>query len=77
MPPLLLVVGANADDPLQMYLTDIMTVAVNLAGIPAISIPAGASNDDQMPVGLQLMAAQKHDKELLDFAAALEMELQK
>ena len=70
-------VGANVDDPLQMYLTDIMTVAVNLAGIPAISIPAGASNDDQMPVGLQLMAAQKHDKELLDFAAALETELQK
>ena len=59
-----------------MYLTDIMTVAVNLAGIPAISIPAGVSSDDQMPVGLQLMAAQKHDKELLDFAAALENELQ-
>lgn len=69
------VIGANADDPLQMYLTDIMTVAVNLAGIPAISIPAGVSADDNMPVGLQIMAAQKQDKELLDFAASLETEL--
>ena len=62
--------------PLQMYLTDIMTVAVNLAGIPAISIPAGVSSDDQMPVGSATYGRQKQDKELLDFAAALEMELQ-
>lgn len=63
-------IGENAEDPLQMYLTDIMTVAVNLAGIPAISIPAGLS--DGLPVGLQLIAAQRQDRELLAAAKATE-----
>lgn len=63
-------IGENAEDPLQMYLTDIMTVAVNLAGIPAVSVPVGTSND--MPVGLQLMAAQRNDKQLLMAAQAAE-----
>jgi len=63
-------IGENADDPLQMYLTDIMTVAVNLTGSPAISIPCGES--EGLPVGLQLMAAQKADRELLAFADATE-----
>jgi aspartyl-tRNA(Asn)/glutamyl-tRNA(Gln) amidotransferase subunit A len=63
-------IGENIDDPLQMYLTDIMTVAANLAGIPAISIPTGLAND--LPVGLQLMAAQKHDRDLLIAARAAE-----
>lgn len=62
--------GENTDDPLQMYLTDIMTVAANLSGNPAISIPAGLSNG--LPVGLQLIGAQKADKQLLEFAAATE-----
>ena len=63
-------IGANAEDPLQMYLTDIMTVAVNLVGVPAISIPAGDVNG--LPVGLQLIAPQRHDKELLGLAAKAE-----
>jgi aspartyl-tRNA(Asn)/glutamyl-tRNA(Gln) amidotransferase subunit A len=63
-------IGENADDPLQMYLTDIMTVAVNLAGVPAISIPCGVSND--LPVGLQLIAPQSHDRALLELAQAAE-----
>jgi aspartyl-tRNA(Asn)/glutamyl-tRNA(Gln) amidotransferase subunit A len=63
-------IGANVDDPLQMYLTDIMTVAANLAGVPAISIPCGLS--ENLPVGLQLFAAQKHDRELLALAAKAE-----
>lgn len=63
-------VGQNADDPLQMYLQDVMTVAINLVGIPAISIPAGL--DGKLPVGLQLMAAQKHDRHLLALAHAAE-----
>ena len=58
--------GENADDPLQMYLADIMTVAVNLVGIPAISVPAGTTNG--LPVGLQLMAPQRHDRDLLTLA---------
>jgi aspartyl-tRNA(Asn)/glutamyl-tRNA(Gln) amidotransferase subunit A len=63
-------IGQNAHDPLQMYLTDIMTVAVNLVGIPAVSIPAGAA--ENLPVGLQLMAAQTHDRALLSVAKATE-----
>lgn len=62
--------GANVTDPLQMYLSDIMTVAVNLVGIPAISVPAGEVKN--MPVGLQLMAPQHHDKQLLEIAKAYE-----
>ena len=63
-------IGENAHDPLQMYLTDIMTVAVNLVGIPAISIPAGKVQD--LPVGVQIMAPQKHDRALLGLAQAIE-----
>lgn len=63
-------IGQNSEDPLQMYLTDIMTVAANLVGVPAISIPAGLSNG--LPVGLQLIAPQKKDKELLALAAKTE-----
>lgn len=66
-------IGANTDDPLQMYLMDIMTVAASLAGIPAISIPAG--DTDGLPVGLQIMAAQKHDSELLAAAKHTEEQL--
>lgn len=63
-------IGENVDDPLQMYLTDIMTVAVNLVGIPAISIPGGTVND--LPVGVQLMAPQHYDRKLLGVAHKLE-----
>jgi aspartyl-tRNA(Asn)/glutamyl-tRNA(Gln) amidotransferase subunit A len=61
--------GSAVDDPLTMYLADIMTVAVNLVGIPAISIPA-KDKVGNMPVGLQFMAPQKHDKQLLETALA-------
>lgn len=63
-------IGENAEDPLQMYLTDIMTVAMNLTGAPAISVPAGDVNG--LPVGLQLIAPQRADRELLVAAAAAE-----
>ena len=63
-------IGANVADPLKMYLTDIMTVAVNLAGVPAISVPAGTV--EGLPVGLQFMAAQRGDRELLAAAARAE-----
>lgn len=62
--------GEYVSDPLQMYLSDIMTVAVNLVGIPAISMPCG--NADGLPVGVQLMAPQKHDLQLLGVAKAVE-----
>jgi len=63
-------IGAKSGDPLQMYLNDIMTVAANIAGIPAISLPAGQA--DNLPVGLQIMAPQKADRELLAVAKAFE-----
>jgi len=63
-------IGENANDPLQMYLSDVMTVGANLIGNPAISLPAGQS--DGLPIGLQLMAAQRADKELLALARQTE-----
>jgi aspartyl-tRNA(Asn)/glutamyl-tRNA(Gln) amidotransferase subunit A len=63
-------IGENIKNPLQMYLTDIMTVAVNLAGNAAISLPAGEI--DGLPVGLQLMAPQRADRELLALAKQAE-----
>lgn len=63
-------IGQNTNDPLKMYLTDIMTVSANLTGIPAVSIPAGKHNG--LPVGLQIMAKQGDDKELLELAKTIE-----
>ncbi len=63
-------IGENTDDPLKMYLTDIMTVGANLAGIPAVSLPAGKV--DNLPVGLQLMADSRKDKLLLNISNKME-----
>jgi len=59
--------GEKADDPLQMYLSDIYTVSANLAGIPGISIPAGVDKQD-LPVGLQLLGKQFDEATLLRVA---------
>jgi len=61
-------IGENIHNPMQMYLADIMTVGASLVGVPAIAIPAGLAND--LPVGLQIIGAQKSDRGLLGFAAA-------
>lgn len=57
-------------DPIDMYLADIMTVAANLAGIPAISMPSGLV--DNLPVGLQIMAAQGDEAKLFTAAGSFE-----
>jgi len=62
--------GKNTEDPLQMYLEDMMTVAPSLVGIPAISVPAGTVRG--LPVGLQILAAQRADRQLLGAAKAFE-----
>lgn len=56
-------------DPLTLYLEDIFTIPANLAGLPAISIPNGLTGDN-MPVGIQLMGAQKNDRSVLKAAYA-------
>ena len=58
--------GSRIDDPISMYLSDIYTVSVNLAGLPAISIPAGFSNG--LPVGMQIIGNYFHEARLLNVA---------
>lgn len=69
-PSLAFKIGENSSDPLKMYLADILTVAANLVGVPSISVPCGKSSG--LPVGLQIMAPQKHDRELLGLTKAFE-----
>jgi aspartyl-tRNA(Asn)/glutamyl-tRNA(Gln) amidotransferase subunit A len=61
--------GESLDDPLQMYLADANTVPVNLANLPAISVPAGES--DGLPVGLQLVAPAFGERTLVRAGSAL------
>ncbi len=63
--------GEKADDPVSMYLQDIYTIAVNLAGLPGISIPAPASNG--MPVGLQLIGNYFDEARILNVAHQLQL----
>lgn len=63
-------IGEKADDPLQMYLADVLTLAQPLAGIPAISIPAGMA--DGLPVGLQIMSRAFQEEKMLRVAYAYE-----
>ncbi|MEX0385451.1 Asp-tRNA(Asn)/Glu-tRNA(Gln) amidotransferase subunit GatA [Spiribacter onubensis] len=58
--------GAKSDDPVQMYLSDIFTIAVNLAGLPALSVPAGFGGG--RPVGLQLIGNHFDEARLLGAA---------
>lgn len=63
--------GENTSDPIKMYLADIMTVPASLAGIPAISVPAG-KNASGLPIGVQLMAKRREDAALLALARSME-----
>lgn len=64
--------GEHTADPVQMYLADIMTVPASLAGLPAISVPAGA-NAEGLPIGVQLIGNYRTDKALLELAASVEV----
>ena len=66
-------IGARAEDPLAMYLTDIATISANLAGIPGISVPAGFDKDG-MPIGLQVLAPQLKEADLFNFSYKFEQE---
>ncbi len=67
--------GHNSEDPLAMYLSDILTLSTNLAGIPAISVPGGFTGDG-LPVGVQLQGRHFAEAELLRFAWNLQQSLQ-
>ncbi|HEY2763246.1 MAG TPA: Asp-tRNA(Asn)/Glu-tRNA(Gln) amidotransferase subunit GatA [Pseudonocardiaceae bacterium] len=65
-------IGERTDDPLAMYLSDLCTIPANLAGNAALSVPAGLSADDGLPVGLQVMAPALADDRAYRVAAAYE-----
>jgi aspartyl-tRNA(Asn)/glutamyl-tRNA(Gln) amidotransferase subunit A len=63
--------GENTEDPLKMYLADLMTVAPSLAGLPATSVPSG-TGENNLPVGLQIIGKQRSDALLFALAKQLE-----
>ncbi|MEK7683767.1 MAG: Asp-tRNA(Asn)/Glu-tRNA(Gln) amidotransferase subunit GatA, partial [Nitrospirota bacterium] len=63
--------GEKTEDPLQMYLSDIFTISVNLAGIPAISIPCGFTSNN-LPIGLQIIGKHFDEESILKAAYAYE-----
>lgn len=68
-------IGEKSDDPLALYLEDIYTVPVNLAGLPGISIPCGNGRDSEMPVGFQIIGKLFGEETLLKAAYQLEQTL--
>jgi aspartyl-tRNA(Asn)/glutamyl-tRNA(Gln) amidotransferase subunit A len=64
--------GENTEDPIKMYLADIMTVPPSLAGLPAISVPAG-NNAAGLPIGVQLIGQRRSDARLMALARSLEV----
>lgn len=64
-------IGENTDDPLKMYATDICTITVNIAGLPAISVPCGKDSKN-LPIGLQLIGEKFTEQKLLNTAYTYE-----
>ena len=65
-PSVAFAIGEKADDPITMYLSDIYTIAVNLAGLPGMSVPAGLVNG--LPAGLQIIGNYFEEARLLNVA---------
>lgn len=65
-------IGSKSDNPLEMYLADICTVSVNIAGLPAISIPVGKDKEG-MPIGMQLIGNKFQEETILNAAYTIEM----
>jgi len=68
-------IGEKANDPLAMYLNDVATIPVNLAGICGMSLPSGLADEDNLPTGFQIMAPAMQDQRLYNVGAALEAAL--
>jgi aspartyl-tRNA(Asn)/glutamyl-tRNA(Gln) amidotransferase subunit A len=65
-------IGERVDDPMAMYMADLCTIPANLAGTPAMSVPAGLADEDGLPVGLQVMAPALAEQRMYKVAAAYE-----
>ncbi len=76
-PTVAFTIGEKSDDPLAMYLSDIYTVPVNLAGVPAISVPCGVGAQSGLPVGLQLIGDMFQEATILRAAWHVEQGLQR
>ena len=68
-------IGEKLDDPLAMYLNDVATIPVNMAGLPGMSLPIGLAPEDNLPVGLQIIGPAMADDRLYNVGAAIEREL--
>ena len=66
-------IGERVDDPVSMYRADLCTIPANLAGTPALSVPCGLSDEDGLPVGLQVMAPALQEQRMYRVAAAYEV----
>jgi aspartyl-tRNA(Asn)/glutamyl-tRNA(Gln) amidotransferase subunit A len=64
-------IGEKTQDPLQMYLSDIYTISVNLAGLPALSLPCGFDSEG-LPIGLQIIGKHFDESTILAVAYAYE-----
>ena len=67
-------IGEKCNNPLEMYLADICTVSINIAGLPAISIPCGVDKGN-MPIGMQLIGNRFEERKILNVAYAFEQEI--
>ena len=67
-------IGTKSNNPLEMYLADICTVPVNIAGLPGISIPCGVDSDN-MPIGMQLIGNRFSEETLINAAYAFEQKI--
>ena len=67
-------IGSKSNNPLEMYLADICTVSINIAGVPAISIPAGVDSNN-MPIGMQLIANRFNEGKIYNAAYAFEQKI--
>ncbi len=67
-------IGSKSENPLEMYLADICTVSINIAGLPAISIPCGVDSEN-MPIGMQLIGNKFKEETILNAAYKYEQEI--
>ena len=66
--------GEKASDPVAMYLEDVMSVPINLAGLPSLAIPAGETENTRLPIGLQIIGPRRSDKSIIRFANEISQE---